>query len=171
MDELANRAGFEWRNSFGVTYGPAPNTTFSDLLVWSIDQFDVSVNWWDSTLERLERGAAFLKPWFDGSLVLIEKIEEAQVDTDSIRFFNWLRPFTAEVWWMILFSVLTSGLTYMWIEHLANDRNDRSWFNWFSDNVYKSAINFPQNYEFEPTTTAGRLFGISASIWALVMVS
>lgn len=41
LDELGRRAGFSWRNSFGVTYGPAPNTTFSDLLVWSVQNYDI----------------------------------------------------------------------------------------------------------------------------------
>ena len=166
MDELGRRAGFTWRESFGVTYGPAPNTTFTDLLIWSIDNYDLSVNWWDQTLERLERGATFLRPFLDGSLILIEKQAPPEVDEDSILLFNWLRPFTMEVWWLTIFTIITSGLTFQWIEYLANQRNGRTLWGWFLDNVYLSAINFPQNYEFTPRTAAGRLFGVSISFWA-----
>ena len=83
MDELGRRAGFTWRNSFGVVHklpeaplvenfeessgnSMAPNLTreataeitFSDLLIWSTETYDISINWWDQTLERLERGAS-----------------------------------------------------------------------------------------------------------------
>lgn len=174
LDEIGRRAGFTWRQSFAVTYGPSPNTTFSDLLVWSVQNFDLSVNWWDETLERLERGVSFVRPWFDGSLILIEKQDEPEVDDDTITFANWLRPFTPNVWWAIILTVLTSGLTWTWIEHLADDKyrkQRRTVWQGFCDGVYLSAINFPQNYEFQPTTAAGRIFGISISIWALVVTA
>ena len=172
LDELARRAGFTWRQSFGVTYGLQNRSmTFTDLLVWTVENYDLSVNWWDQSLERLERGVTFLRPWFDGSLILIEKQQPDTVDKDTVKFLNWLRPFTPNVWWVTIFTILTSALTYQWIENLGGQRNNRNYWQWFSDNVYLSAINFPQNYEFQPQTTAGRIFGVSISIWALVMTA
>lgn len=88
MDELARRAGFTWRNSFGVVHklpdkppvenneessgnSLAPNATiaaapltFTDLLIWSTETYDLSINWWDQTLERLERGASEFEEWY-----------------------------------------------------------------------------------------------------------
>ena len=249
MDELGRRAGFTWRNSFGVVFGlpekPQPQTagtssstaaeqvdntpsnnantdgnnlvavefedqdinsttslasnstitatisvpttssptsapqfggediTFTDLLVWSVDTYDISINWWDSTLERLERGTSFLKPWFDGSIILIQKgaRNPEVIDEDTIRWWNWSRPFEPAVWLLTILTVITSGMTYQIIEHFNNDRDNRSWWQWFSDGVYLSAINFPQNYEFQPKSAAGRIFGVSIGFWALVMTA
>ena len=147
--------------------------TFTDLLIWSVDTYDISINWWDQSLERLERGASFLQPWFDGSIILIQKGARTPfvIDEDYISWWNWSRPFEPEVWWLTIFTVITSGLTYQWIEYLSGHRKNRSWWQWFSDNVYLSAINFPQNYEFQPQSAAGRLFGVSIGIWALVMTA
>ena len=51
MDELGQRAGFTWRNSFGILYSPSKteNVTWSwtEMLLWGVETYDVSVNWWD----------------------------------------------------------------------------------------------------------------------------
>ena len=37
MDELANRAGFTWRDSFGIYDGPKQGDTWTDLLDEMVD--------------------------------------------------------------------------------------------------------------------------------------
>mmetsp|Transcript_1628 Transcript_1628/g.3656 ORF Transcript_1628/g.3656 Transcript_1628/m.3656 type:complete len:798 (+) Transcript_1628:99-2492(+) len=182
LDELGRRAGFTWRQSFGVVYGlptdtkpddvPADETvTFTDLLLWSTETYDLSCNWWDATLERLELGIAFQTPWFDGSIVMVQKQDDPEVDDDSIEIWNWLRPFDVTVWVVTGLTIVFSGLAYQWIEGLSGHRRGRSYWQWFSDNVYLSAIAFPQNYEFRPRSMGGRIFGVSISFWALVMTA
>lgn len=67
LDELASRAGFEWRNSWGAVF-PAhlydgyrlkPNATVDDALFWSVNAYDISATAWDETLERLRLGITF----------------------------------------------------------------------------------------------------------------
>ena len=41
MDELARRAGFTWRDSFGVYVDPINNETWTELLDWATDSFVV----------------------------------------------------------------------------------------------------------------------------------
>ena len=194
MDELGRRAGFSWRNSFGVVHGLpkappmedsaessgnslAPNVTaeppltFTDLLIWSIETYDLSINWWDQTLERLERGASFLEPWFDGSIIMVQQRQIAEIDNSKIELWNWLRPFDAEVWAVTVFTIFFSGVAYAWLEYLSGHRRNRTFAQWISDNVYLSAISFPQNYEFQPRSAGARMFGVSISIWALVMTA
>ena len=45
-DELAKRAGFSWRDSFAFVNTPSGGKDWTDLLLWSIDAFDVSLDWW-----------------------------------------------------------------------------------------------------------------------------
>ena len=45
-DELAKRAGFSWRDSFAFYNTPPSDKDWTDLLLWSIDAFDVSLDWW-----------------------------------------------------------------------------------------------------------------------------
>lgn len=180
LDELGRRAGFTWRQSFGVVYGLPTDTkpddvpeeetiTFTDLLLWSTETYDLSCNWWDQTLERLELGIAFQTPWFDGSIIMVQKQDDPEVDDDSIEIWNWLRPFDVTVWVVTGLTIVFSGMAYQWIEWLSGHRRGRSYWQWFSDNVYLSAIAFPQNYEFQPRSMGGRVFGVSISFWALVM--
>lgn len=197
MDELGRRAGFSWRNSFGVVHGLpeapsmedfeessgnslAPNTTttppggdisFTDLLIWSTETYDLSINWWDQTLERLERGASFLQPWFDGSIIMVQQRQVAEIDDKKIELWNWLRPFKPEVWAVTVFTIVFSGFAYAWLEYLSGHRRNRTFAQWISDNVYLSAISFPQNYEFQPRSAGARMFGVSISLWALVMTA
>lgn len=49
MDELASRAGFNWRDSFVALEPVDPETdnrTWTDMLEWSINTFDISVDNW-----------------------------------------------------------------------------------------------------------------------------
>ena len=169
LDELARRAKFTWRDSFGVTGDPAEqNATWKELLMWSIDTYDLHIEWWAQNLERMNMGVAFLKEWYDASIILISK-EFSEEVSDEINFWNWLRPYEGRVWWMTLLTIFVSGIIYQILEWYADDRQDRNMWEWWQENVYLSAINFTQAYEYQPKTFASRLFGVSMAIWALVM--
>ncbi|KAL3929982.1 MAG: hypothetical protein SGBAC_011966 [Bacillariaceae sp.] len=104
MDELAERAGFTWRDSFGIYDVPSGgvNETWTDLLVWSIDSYDLTIDWWAKSLARMNLGVAFLRDWYDSSIILISKqnlVDEVGGDTGISldNFGNWMEPFTWEV--------------------------------------------------------------------------
>jgi hypothetical protein len=64
MDEICVRAGCTWRNTYSITSAALPpNRTYSDLLVWATDNYDISVDWWLRSTERMFNGAAFIEPW------------------------------------------------------------------------------------------------------------
>lgn len=176
LDEVASRAGFTWRDSFAILERPSEPVinnitwTFTDLLAWSVDSYDVAINWWDQSVERMERGVAYMEPWFDGSVILIDK-EDPVEEKDRINIFNWLRPFTPNVWILTIATVILSGICHQYLEWINGDRNGRSHWQWFSDNFYLSWMNITQNYEYAPNSFSGRLFGISLGIWALVMTA
>lgn len=51
MDELASRAGFRWRDSFNVVNDDIGNRTFTDLLKWTTETYDISLDWWTFSLQ------------------------------------------------------------------------------------------------------------------------
>ncbi|CAB9503615.1 receptor subunit 1 [Seminavis robusta] len=171
MDAVAARANFTWRDSFGVTEWPQQyNMTWTELLVWSTENYDIAAGSWDLTVERMEDGISYAEPWYDGSLILIDQ-RRSLLEANGIDLLNWTKPFDPAVWGTIILTVVFSALVYQLIEHLHGERDDRSLWQWFSDNLYLSAINFSQNYEYAPSSFAGRIFGVSMTIWALVITA
>ncbi|CAJ1947337.1 unnamed protein product [Cylindrotheca closterium] len=176
MDELAVRAGFTWRDSFGIYDVPSGgvNETWTDLLVWSTDTYDITIDWWAKSLPRMNLGVAFLRDWYDSSIILISKQNLAdEVGTEAkISLGNWMEPFTWEVWWATIGTILLSGVAYQLIEWMSNDRGDRKFWVWFSDSFYLSAMNATQAYEYgTPRTAAGKIFGFSSALWGLILTA
>jgi hypothetical protein len=63
MDEICWRAGCTWRNSYTVLGALPPNTTWSELLIWTTETYDISVDWWMRSAERMRNGVTFIEPW------------------------------------------------------------------------------------------------------------
>lgn len=170
LDELASekRANFTWRNSFAVSTGPEANQTWTQMLQLYTEVFDVSIDYWDKNSERLNKGIAFMEQWFNGNMILIEKIKPVTKDT-SVNYLNFMAPFTYDVWFVTLMTVIVSAVIYQWLEWMNNERDDRSFYKWFEDNLYLSSLNFTQQYMYEPSSGAGRIFSFSMAIWAMVM--
>ncbi|CAJ1956777.1 unnamed protein product [Cylindrotheca closterium] len=179
LDELARRAGFTWRNSFGINMeakGEAYNETWTDLLEWGIHAYDLSVDWWPRNLERLERGAAFTQEWYDSSIILIGK--QAKTVSATTRklsvtdYWNWLKPFSWEVWLTTLATILLSGLVFQILEWLNGNRGDRKLLAWWTENLFLSAINATQAYEYgTPKGSPSKIFCFSMALWSLILTA
>lgn len=128
MDEVASRAGFTWRDSFGIYDVPSggENQTWTDLLVWSTDNYDLTVDWWAKSLDRMNLGVAFLNQWYDSSIIMISKQNLAEEvgskNEENIVWFNWMEPFTWEVSISLRSSVLANTRSLM---VPANSHHDR----------------------------------------------
>jgi len=59
LDELARRGQFQWRNSYGVIDSPNENQTWGELLMWTVDTYDLMSDWFLRTTERLADGVLF----------------------------------------------------------------------------------------------------------------
>lgn len=63
MDELARRAKFSWRNSYGVVLPidteTDGNKTWSDLLEWGVETFDIFAGKFDKSAARMKREVSF----------------------------------------------------------------------------------------------------------------
>lgn len=59
LDEVARRGNFTWRNSFAAIdplNGSDVNKTWTDLLLWEVQYFDIAADYWARSSERMARG-------------------------------------------------------------------------------------------------------------------
>jgi len=181
LDELASRGRFTWRDTYAVYTKAGENRTSTDLLLWTTDFFDISANWWDETLERLKLGVAFPDGWYKGDYILVG-VKQGD-ENERIDMWTFLEPFDAMVWVAILVTIILAGIMYQLLEDLGRPINEdqtkeesplhRLLHNRgeLKKSIFLSSILFTQHFEFEPTTTATRLFSASMALWALLISS
>lgn len=171
MDELASRGRFTWRNSFAYYDGPGDHHTWTELLLWTTDYYDVSMEWWTETLGRLKQGVSFPEGWYDSSYILVgvnQGHEEA-----SINLWVWLEPFEGGVWILILVTILLSAVVYQFLEYLGLPERHRGSRrrDTLGNNIFLSMLMFTQHFQFNPRTPASRIFASSLALWALLISS
>ncbi|KAL3942954.1 MAG: hypothetical protein SGBAC_002943 [Bacillariaceae sp.] len=179
LDEISRRAGFTWRSSFGVFIEPKGveyNETWGDLLVWTVGAYDLSVDWWSRNLDRLSKGVAYPQEWYDSSIILIGKKPGAQQQSQTSRklkdYWNMMKPFSWQVWLTTLATVVMSGLVFQILEHLNGNRGDRKFFVWWTENLFLSAINATQAYEYgTPKGAPSKIFCFSMALWSLILTA
>jgi len=170
MDELARRAGFTWRDSFGISIDPYGNHSWTDLLVWGVETYDLNVDWWAQDVDRLNMGVAFSEEWYDSSIILIRKKQTVPQDKEII-YFNWVTPYESNVWYLTIFTILLSSFVYQLLEYMANEREDRTLWEWTTDNLFKSFLGFTQELQFNSRTFEKKLFLISMALFALILTA
>jgi hypothetical protein len=174
MDEMALRAGFTWRNSFGlldlstIEHDLAQNTTLDDLLQWTVESFDVSVAEWSKTVQRMERAVSFLEGWYDASIIMVGNPGDSQEKLDVWAF---LLPFDAGVWVMIGLTIFVSGLVYWGLEWFDESSDRQSLEVKPQISIFLAALTFTGHFEFKPRTNGAMLFTISLAFWCLLIVA
>lgn len=115
LDELATRAGFTWRDSFGIIENITlpQGKTFTDLLVWSVWATDVSAAYWSRSLGRMDLGVSFPEGWYDGRIIMIG-VEPG--GTSNLDLWSFLEPFTTGVWIMIIATIIVSAGVYWFLD-------------------------------------------------------
>ena len=174
LDELARRAGFHWRYSWGVAY-PAtindsfrlkPNATTEDLLLWTVNAYDISVTAWDHTLERLKMGISFPSSFSDTSTVLIG-IDSKQ-ETTSFDPFSFFKPFNWVVWLSTILTILCTAFIYRWVQYLYD--TDQSTNN-AGVHIFRASMAALGQVMFEPRRPGERILVFSISFWSLIIVA
>jgi Ligand-gated ion channel len=174
LDELASRAGFEWRNSF-ATYLPLDpmtdgNKTWTDILTWAVTTFDISMGRWAHTLERLAIPVSFPLGWYDNSIVLGEIVQSSQRKR-VVDLWSFLDPFHLTLWLGATLAVLVTGIVY-WILEIWNvDADERQLECKPLASIFYAAITFTGHNELQPQTHPARLVGFSFTLWALIVGS
>lgn len=169
LDEIAKRAKFQWRNSFGVTnmVEELGNRTLDDLLQWTVQTYDVTVAPWSKSLERINSGVSFPEGIYDSSIIMIGLEETGS----SLHVWSFLEPFDWTVWVMILVTFLVAGLVYWWMEWYNEDSDRQELQNKPTETVFFAALSFTGESSFEPSTDYARLFVLGLAFWSLLMAS
>jgi hypothetical protein len=122
MDEFCAQASCMWRDSFVVTTGPPEGKTFTKIAVWSIEMYDVSLQCWMFSVERMSKGVTFRQSWYDASIIMVAgKLGESS----TFDPWAWLTPFHNSVWYMLLVTVFTTAAVYLLLEEMNHKSNKR----------------------------------------------
>jgi hypothetical protein len=175
IDEVARRAGFEWRNTFG-TYSPLDiekdiNKTWTDILLWGVEVYDISVEVWGKSLARQALGVSFPAGWYDSSATFVEHIAESERVKKVVNIWAFLDPFTYSVWLSILAFIVITGLVYWLLEYMDVDADKL----FLGKNpilcIYLIAIVFTGHLGIQPRTHGARMLSFSWTFWAVIVVS
>jgi len=110
LDEIAQRAGFTWRNSF-VEVRPLNatidvNKTWTDVLKWETDHFDIAADYFGKSTARMALGISFPKGWYDGSVILSWSSAKQTAKSPYDKYWSFLKPFDGLVWLAIVAAIL-----------------------------------------------------------------
>lgn len=171
MQELSQRAGFHYKNSW--TYGDSVQAeNFKKWMLWVAANYDVGIGVATETGDRLADGLVWNAYLSDNSFVLVTRkvIEKAPV---FVTLFQFLTPFSWEVWLLIIFGAFISSVLYVVCEREVNfkDLPEGTWIGQICDAFMLACFQFTQAGNFNPKTVAGRCIAFTWSFTALLCVS
>jgi hypothetical protein len=167
MDEICHRAGCTWRGSYATVGEPIDEgKTWTDLLLWSTETYDISVDWWISSIDRLQGGATFPEPFLDASIIMVTRMTE---EPSGFNAWAWLAPFDRDVWIMIVVTVFVSSLVYWTLEQIDSKTDRREETLGAFETTWLFATAFTGQFEFDPQSNPARLFTFSVSFWSLII--
>jgi hypothetical protein len=170
LDEVARRAGFTWRNSFcavpPLTAETDEDKTWTDILEWGVKTFDISMERWGISIDRMSSEVSFPEGWWDSSIVFVEHFKHTQMKS-VVDIWSFFKPFSKSVWIMICVAIVVTGLLYWYLEYLDVD----------SDvlvldplgSIFYAATTFTGHFGFRPNTSAARILGFSFTFWTLIV--
>jgi hypothetical protein len=175
LDELADRAGFTWRNSFALVQPPnttklnpvsGQNYSWTDVLQDAVTRYDFSFAEWVHNQDRRKLGISFPVGWFDASTILVQNSVEKVAEFEVTAF---LKPFSNEVWYLICAVIFFSGIVYWMIDKIEYPADK---INTVVYDTFLTTLTFTQHHMYwDPSTHAKRIFAYSAAFWALVLAS
>jgi len=171
MDGIATRGDFRWRDSFGVGMIPQAmdydDATFSEILDWALEAYDVSVGEWRNSVERKGGGIMFPFGIADASLVMVQTATSTKFDP-----LLYLSSFTWWVWLAIVATYVVSAFTYKFINsHGEGEYVDRHTKLRKRDVLFDSFMALNQQNQFTPQSLAGRIFTFSINFFSMVIVA
>ena len=173
LEEVARRAKFKWKFGLHQYIYEEEEYTITDLLVWLVQNFDASVNWWIETPDRVNKEVTFPKGWYDASAIIIGK--KSSIEND-FSVFSWSGPFSTNVWILLIIMLLISGIVHHIVEEgFSMTRFEFGEIRSLSSNItnfiHKSFIVFTGHLDLQAKTKPGQLISFSLSFFAMLMLS
>jgi hypothetical protein len=170
--ELSRRAGFNWRDAYAMFELPdtSPATkgkTWTDLLYWTTQYYDLSIGWYSDLTEHKSKGILFPEHWMDSSLILVTRGKNVELPIGE-RIFSFLRPFTFELWALVMVSWIFAGAVYWFLERGDHHGHEFSYpTNWQNVclSITYTALEWGGGKWHHPHTFAGRIFTF---VWLFV---
>ena len=86
---------------------PKENETWTDVLNSTTNDYDLALDWWSRTTERMYQGFIYPEPWYDTSLIMVQNTKvESELD------FGELKSFSMSVWFIITLTILITAAEY-----------------------------------------------------------
>jgi hypothetical protein len=169
LDEVAARGGFTWRESYGLlSVADRGNRTFSELVKWSVETYDIIVSRVTASIDRMASGVSFPKGWYDARLIMVG-IE--QDDSSALDVWSFAKPFSAGVWALIVVTLGVSGLIYMGLEGFDGGSDSQVLEGKPLENVFLASLMFTGHFEYQPTSNGARLLTLSLAFFCLLVAS
>jgi len=171
LDELAEKGGFSWRDSYGIITSPdySLNQTWTGLLHWTIDTYDLMGDWYLRTLDRLGTGIAFPEGWYDGSLIMVQK--KPDPNDFGYDFWAFISPFTSDVWWMLIGTTVASGLVFAFLDFLNSKATKDEMELSLTESLYATSIVFSGHLIHLPNHIGGKIMTFSLAFVSLLIIS
>lgn len=172
MDALAQRAEFNYRNTYGVI--KLPNKTdgedYDDQLDWLLNVYDITADYFMNTVERKSRGVIYpASGWFDASTIMVRKKD---IDNDEdFTLWSFSDPFTPGVWAMVLLTIFGSSLFYFALDYLDSVRLGKDLNYSFTSTIFAAANSFMGHIEFKPKSIATKLVVLSTAFIFCLFIS
>ncbi|CAJ1956915.1 unnamed protein product [Cylindrotheca closterium] len=169
LDELARRGNFTWRETYARILPPNMtqkfDATWTDVLVDSVERYDISFAEWVHTHERRRRGVHFPVGWYDTSTIFIRNTREGI--KNEFNFNSWTRPLHWSLWALFALGFLYNR-TMLWIlDKIEDDGSPREITS--KEKVFR--IRMVEIVFDSDRSNAKRLHNMSSSLFAMVFVS
>ncbi|KAL3933615.1 MAG: hypothetical protein SGBAC_010317 [Bacillariaceae sp.] len=170
LDELARRANFTWRDSYARILPPnltalAEEATWTDVLVDSVERYDLSFAEWVPSHERRKRGVHFPVGWYDTSTIFVRNTREGV--SNEFNFNSWNQPLHWGLWALFGLGFVYNRTLYWILDKIEDDGSPREIT--FKEKVFR--IRMVELVYDADKSNAKRIHNMSASLFAMVFVS
>ncbi|GFH43974.1 hypothetical protein CTEN210_00448 [Chaetoceros tenuissimus] len=180
LDEVSRRGGFTWQDSFASISkdefrARTGDETWTDFLMWTISTYDISINWWSRTPERLTKGAVYPRGWYEGSFIIVTKLQG--FFQSEFSAFSWSQPFTTNVWIGIIVTLLVTAFVALIVEGRSLKDLSKlapwngSYISLVVSYIYQMFLITTGHLDIMTRSHAGQLVSFSICLFALFIVS
>lgn len=164
FEELANRTGLSWHKTTAFSKMPdsSKGETYDGWLQWAMNHYDIVLGDFAATAERQEMGMRFGYPFLNESPWLVAQVK-VQKPPWYQTIFSWTRPFTAELWLLIVlfFAFTASVFSYLEPEKSILYPEDGAPASSFEHSFWLTVASFTCGEKFKPYTRPAKVFVLS----------